>query len=333
MSLQESSGAQILVGIPPIARARGGTASAQDALVHAVQLAAVLLALQVLLAIGRSLLGLEPRLNALVLRVELRHVHDEVFDDVHMRQRRDDGVVLRAGVDGREAGQPIGPGDVHGARPTNALTARPPERQAGVHFVLDFDERVQHHRPALVGVDGVRLQVGLVARVGVPPVNCEVLHVGRLGGHRARRWVRLLRRAFHRAGRGRRRRHRAHKERHHPLRLRPAHGRLPDRSRHGSQISYKPTKAQLIPTNPSKSTRQISQTATDPTRPTTNKSQQICPNFAKCRPRSAQSVRKFTTLVKMEECRMPLRPDQDPQMAPEGFGTVIQEETAERAPH
>lgn len=218
MSLQKSSGAQVLVRIPPIARARGGTASAQDALVHAVQLQPVLLRLQILPPLGRALLRLQPRLNALVLRVELRHVHHQVLNHVHVRQRRDDGIGLRVSLDGCQARQPVRAPDVHRARPANSLAARPPERQPGVNFVLDLDQSVQYHRPALVRVDGVRLQVRLLALVGIPPVNREVLHVGRLGGDDSGRRVGLLLRALHRGGRRLRARHRAHEERHGALR-------------------------------------------------------------------------------------------------------------------
>lgn len=40
--LHEDRGAEVLVGVPPVRRARGAAAGAQDALVHAVELLAVL---------------------------------------------------------------------------------------------------------------------------------------------------------------------------------------------------------------------------------------------------------------------------------------------------
>ena len=49
--LQENSGAEVLLRIPPVRRARGRAACAQDALVQTVELLAVLLGLSVLLAL------------------------------------------------------------------------------------------------------------------------------------------------------------------------------------------------------------------------------------------------------------------------------------------
>jgi hypothetical protein len=53
VALQQHGGAEVLLAVPPVAGARRRAARAQDALVQAVQLPAVLLALQVLLAVGR----------------------------------------------------------------------------------------------------------------------------------------------------------------------------------------------------------------------------------------------------------------------------------------
>ena len=59
--------------------------------------------------------------------------------------------------------------DIHGAGATDALPAGPPEGQAGVHLVLDLDERVQHHGPAVVQVDLVILHLGLgPGLLGIP---------------------------------------------------------------------------------------------------------------------------------------------------------------------
>ena len=59
--------------------------------------------------------------------------------------------------------------DIHGAGATDALPAGPPEGQAGVHLVLDLDERVQHHGTAVVQVDLVILHLGLgPGLLGVP---------------------------------------------------------------------------------------------------------------------------------------------------------------------
>lgn len=48
VGLHQHGGAQVLLGVPPVRGARGGAAGAQDALVQAVQLGAILDGLQVL---------------------------------------------------------------------------------------------------------------------------------------------------------------------------------------------------------------------------------------------------------------------------------------------
>src|SRR3546814_19517144 len=48
-----------------------------------------------LLAAGRRGLGLEPRLNRRILRIEMREVGDKVLDHVHRRQRGDRDVALQ----------------------------------------------------------------------------------------------------------------------------------------------------------------------------------------------------------------------------------------------
>ena len=59
----------------------------------------------------------------------------------------------------------------------------PPECEGGVHLVLDLDEGVEDHGPALVEVDVVLLHPGLVAGLlRVPPVNGELLGAGGLLG-------------------------------------------------------------------------------------------------------------------------------------------------------
>jgi len=49
--LEENSGAEVLLRVPPVRRARGRAACAQDALVEAVELLPVGLALSILLAL------------------------------------------------------------------------------------------------------------------------------------------------------------------------------------------------------------------------------------------------------------------------------------------
>lgn len=74
--LLENGRTQVLVRVPPVGRARGGAASAQNALVQTVQQLAVLVRLQVLaLVVGVHLrLLLQPRLDGRVLLVEVGHI-------------------------------------------------------------------------------------------------------------------------------------------------------------------------------------------------------------------------------------------------------------------
>lgn len=97
--MKKSCRAKVLLRIPPIARAGGTAASAKDALVHAIELGAILLCLEVLLARYRRWgLPLEPRLNALVLIVEIGHVHNKILDNKHVRKGSYGGFLRRVGV-------------------------------------------------------------------------------------------------------------------------------------------------------------------------------------------------------------------------------------------
>mmetsp|Transcript_15215 Transcript_15215/g.41587 ORF Transcript_15215/g.41587 Transcript_15215/m.41587 type:complete len:308 (-) Transcript_15215:66-989(-) len=183
VGLHEHGRAEVVLGVPPVGRAGGHAAGAQDALVHAVQLGAVVLALVVLrVPLLLDVLALEPRLDGLVLVVEVGEVGDEVLDDVGVGQRLDlDGRSVRLDVE--EAREAVLAVDVHGAGPADALAAGAAEGERGVDLVLDLDEGVQDHGAARLEVDGVLLQVRLGHLVGVVAVDAELLG----GGHRGRR--------------------------------------------------------------------------------------------------------------------------------------------------
>src|SRR5690606_25454524 len=181
VGLQQDRRAQVTLAVPPVARAAGRAAGAQDALVQAVQLLAVLGGLQAL-AVRRSRgLGADPRLDRGVLRVEVGQVRDQVLDHAHVRQRVDRHLGLLAVRDGAGAGQGVRAVDVHRARTADALAAGAPEGQGRVNLVLDLDQRVQDHRAALVEVElvGVGARVGAVVRA--PAVYLEGAHVLRAG--------------------------------------------------------------------------------------------------------------------------------------------------------
>mmetsp|Transcript_36413 Transcript_36413/g.114130 ORF Transcript_36413/g.114130 Transcript_36413/m.114130 type:complete len:295 (-) Transcript_36413:144-1028(-) len=180
--LHEHGRPEVGVRVPPVARAGGGAARAEDALVHAVELLAVLARLQVLagalvrLERLRALRLVQPRLDGAVLVVEVGEVRHEVLDDVHVRQRVNLGR-LRRPVDVAQAGERVPAVDVHRAAAADALAAAPPEGQARVLLVLDLQQCVEYHGPAVVQVNRVRHHVRFLLLLRVPPVDLEVLQV------------------------------------------------------------------------------------------------------------------------------------------------------------
>ena len=72
--------------VPPVRGARGRTAGAEDALVHAIELLTVLLRLDVFAFLGRIIV-LQVGLDRLVLLVEMGEVGDQVLDNVHLTQK------------------------------------------------------------------------------------------------------------------------------------------------------------------------------------------------------------------------------------------------------
>lgn len=84
--LHQRRRSQILVLVPPVARTTRATARTQNALVHPVELAPVLLRLEEL-ALGGRVVVLQVGLDGFVLFVEEGQVGDEVLDDVHWRTR------------------------------------------------------------------------------------------------------------------------------------------------------------------------------------------------------------------------------------------------------
>lgn len=193
IGLHEDRRAEVLVGVPPVRRTGGRAASAQDALVHAIELGPVLPALEVFgLSVGLALGVLEPGFDGTVLLVEVAHVGNEVLDDVHVREGVDLGglagrVAGSLGLDVAQAGQGVGAVDVHGARAADALPAGAAEGEGGVLLVLDLEECVEDHRAAVVQVHGIGRQVRLLLLIGIPSVDLEVLDPLRLG-----RWGGIL---------------------------------------------------------------------------------------------------------------------------------------------
>merc|ERR1719180_465187 len=172
VGLHEDCRAQVLVSIPPVGRAGGRAARAQDALIQAVKLCPVINRLKVLLGnFTLHLLSLKPGLDASVLLVEVVHVRHQVLHHIHVGQGVD-LCCLVVCIDLRKAGKGVHSTNVHCTGATDALPTAPPESEAGVHLILDLDEGVQHHGAAVVQVHLVLLHPGLVSRLfGVPSVD------------------------------------------------------------------------------------------------------------------------------------------------------------------
>lgn len=175
--MEERSGAEILLGVPPVARAGRATTGAENTLVHAVELGPILLTLENLFSIGRGCLSLEPGFDALVLIIKIGHVDHQVFDDEHVRQGRDGGGGVGGGVDLGEAGEAVAAVDVHGTGSADALSAGAPEGERGVCLVLDLDQGVEHHGPALLCVYRIVLQPGLLYVLRIPSIDRKSLRL------------------------------------------------------------------------------------------------------------------------------------------------------------
>jgi hypothetical protein len=155
IGLHQHSGPQILVGIPPVRRTRGGTARTQDTFVHAIELGSVLARLQPFSLVFGLVRGrLQPWFNGSVLFVEVGHIGDQVFNDIHVREGVNFGGGS-AGINVRQTGQGVGAVDIHGAGPANAFAAGPAKGERGVLFILDLNEGIQDHGSAVVQIDGV----------------------------------------------------------------------------------------------------------------------------------------------------------------------------------
>lgn len=172
--MEQSCGAQIRLGVPPVARAGCATARTQYALVHPIEFSPILLALRYLLTRNRGrVLPLQPGFNTLVLIVEIGHIHNEILDDEHMRQRSNRG--LRACRNLGQASQAIAAINIHGAGAADSLPAGPAESEGGIDLVLDFNQGVEDHGPTLPEIDLILLKLRLGRILGVPSVDLEGL--------------------------------------------------------------------------------------------------------------------------------------------------------------
>ena len=180
--LQEYRRSQEAIAVPPVARASGSAAEAEDALVVAVELTAFLRGLQPFL-LGLRCLGMKPRLDRCILRKDVRQVGNEVLDDPHIGERID--CCLRAHVGNKpRASQPVGAVHVHGAG--TADPSRHERRKVNVESTLFL---IQNSASRTIGpqsstIDMERIETGIAAGVGIVAIDLECLYPLRAGGCR-----------------------------------------------------------------------------------------------------------------------------------------------------
>jgi len=143
--LHQHCGAEEVVRVPPVHRARSLAGCTHNALIEPIQFGPVRNALYLLglgllrvLLVSDAVLALQIWSDIPLLVIEVRHVHNQVFDGLRAGQG---GHVLRfyVGVDFAKAGQCVFAVDIHGAAAADAFSARPAECERGVDFVFDFD--------------------------------------------------------------------------------------------------------------------------------------------------------------------------------------------------
>lgn len=124
--------------------------------------------------ITQHLLALQPRLNGRVLIVEIAHVRHQISHHIHMRQRIDFTRFTHIRIDATNTGQRIRATNIHRTRTANTFTARSAERQRWIHFILNFQQCVQHHRRTIVQIQLILLHVRLlIGLVRTPAINFE----------------------------------------------------------------------------------------------------------------------------------------------------------------
>src|ERR1019366_162093 len=175
-SLQKHSWAKIAIRVPPIAWAGGRAASAEDTLVIAVQILAILLRLQPLARSRRGRLRLNPGLNRSVLREKLSEVRYQVFYHWHVRERVDLHVTLNI-VAMTRASKRISSPDIHRAGAAHALAAGAAESQRRIDFILDLDKYIENHRPTLGHADLVGVEAWSLTIVGIPTINVKATQI------------------------------------------------------------------------------------------------------------------------------------------------------------
>lgn len=172
VSMKKGSRAKIRFRVPPIARAGSAATGTKNTLIHPVKLLPILLTLQNLLPLRlRRILPLQPRFNTFVLVIKISHIHHQILNHEHMRQRGDRRRPSTRIGDLGETREPVTSIDVHGAGTADPLATRSAEGEGRVDLVLDLDESVEDHGPTFLEIDLVVFQLRLRGAVRVPPVD------------------------------------------------------------------------------------------------------------------------------------------------------------------
>src|SRR5690606_28110462 len=81
------------------------------------------------------------------------------------------------------AGQRIAAVNIHRARSANALAAGTAQGQRGIYLVLDPQKRIEDHRPAIVLIDEIGVDTGvlvIIRRPAIDPVFANIRRAFRL---------------------------------------------------------------------------------------------------------------------------------------------------------
>lgn len=139
VSLHEDCGPQVVLWMPPVRRAGWLAAGAKYTLIETVQKLSFLQRLQVFsVFINLFCLAFKEWFNWLVLRVEVRHIDNQVFQDEHHHKGRNRTLFHIFG-NSTKTGQMVTTVNIHWTWATNSFSAWSSEWQSGVNLILDFD--------------------------------------------------------------------------------------------------------------------------------------------------------------------------------------------------
>ena len=125
-----------------------------------------------------NIFSLEVGLNWFVLRIEVCHIDNKIFQNKHVTQWGNQGGFGQISVDFSDAGQRVEAITVHGARATNTLTTWSSEREGWVQVVLHVDQGIQVHWGNWLKIDVVADVFGFVVQIfRVVSVDQEPFHL------------------------------------------------------------------------------------------------------------------------------------------------------------